>query len=307
MGGGGTDVQQAPTHTQSWGQLEQALAGMAVPEIGGMELAQPEYYGGERLAGMDPNAMTTAQNAMSGMAGGMMDFYDPIYDAAMNRWNQEIAPSVMERFAGMGNAMSGGAASALSREGENLMTDISAQVAPLYQEAIFNMPQLASWEQDARQRPLDIERQQWLEKQPYSNPYAAFGRDVLSGGGANAMENYAEQGTDWASIGGNLGSSAILARGLAKSDRRLKENIEPIENALAKVKDLHGYTFTWKSTGARDAGVIAQEVEGVLPEGVEDISGFKAIRLPALIGLLIEALNELADEVVEIRSSAVLN
>ena len=207
---GGTTVEQAPTHTQSWGQLEQALAGMAVPEIGGMELAQPEYYGGERLAGMDPNAMTTAQNAMSGMAGGMMDFYDPIYDAAMNRWNQEIAPSVMERFAGMGNAMSGGAASALSREGENLMTDISAQVAPLYQEAIFNMPQLASWEQDARQRPLDIERQQWLEKQPYSNPYAAFGRDVLSGGGANAMENYAEQGTDWGGIAGNAAMMALM-------------------------------------------------------------------------------------------------
>jgi hypothetical protein len=257
-----------------------------------MPLAQPEYYGGERLAGIDPNAMATAQNALSGMAGGMMDFYDPIYDAAMNRWNEEIAPSVMERFAGMGNAMSGGAASALSREGENLMTDISAQVAPLYQEAIFNMPQLASWEQDARQRPLDIERQQWLEKQPYSNPYAAFGRDVLSGGGANAMENYAEPQTDWGQIGGTLGAAAIM-----KSDRRLKENITPLKDALAKVKDLHGYTFTWKSTGARDAGVIAQEVEGVLPEGVEDISGFKAIRLPALIGLLIEAVNELAQKI----------
>ena len=294
FGGGGTDVEQAPTHTQSWGQLEQALAGLAVPGIGGMEMAQPEYYGGERQAEMSSDAMLAAQNALSGMAGGSMQFYDPIYQRATQQWNQEIAPNVMERFAGMGNALSGGASSALAREGQNLMTGISAEVAPLYQKAIFEgLPGLATWEQQGRQQPLDVDYQKWFEQQPYASPYVAMGKDIMSGGGANAMENYAEPGTDWGSIGGSLGAAAIM-----KSDRRWKQNFADISGALVKLKKFRGQTYNFKNVpDERRAGLIAQDVQAVLPEAVEERADGLYLRFDGVLALLVNAVNELAEQV----------
>jgi hypothetical protein len=315
FGGGGSDVNQAPTHTQPWGQLEEALINMAAPfqrtprydrqgRITGYTqqraLAQPEYYPGERLAEMDPSALLGAQNAMQGIAGGMMDFYDPIYERAINEWEQEIAPSVMERFAGMGNAMSGGAASALSREGQNLLTGISAEVAPLYQEALFQMPALAGWEQQARQQPLDLQQQLWAEEQnwPQVNPYWNAAQSVLGGGGSQAMESYAEPGTDWGSVGGNLGSAGILAAGLAKSDRRWKENFANIPDALVKLKQLKGQIYNFKNVpDERRAGLIAQDIQAVLPEAVEDRPDGLYIRLDGIVALLVNAVNELAEQI----------
>lgn len=85
------------------------------------------------------------------------------------------------------------------------------------------------------------------------------------------------------------------------SDQKLKTNITQIESALDKVKKLRGVTFDWNelaeekySKVGREAGVIAQEVEEVLPEVVttrED--GIKAVRYEKLVPLLIEAIKEL--------------
>jgi hypothetical protein len=93
----------------------------------------------------------------------------------------------------------------------------------------------------------------------------------------------------------NVGGDVVA---YASSDERLKDNIHAIPNALEKVKKLSGVTFEWNNlsdkTGS-DIGVIAQEVEKVLPEIVvtrED--GYKAVRYEKLIPLLIEAIKELA-------------
>jgi hypothetical protein len=100
------------------------------------------------------------------------------------------------------------------------------------------------------------------------------------------------------------------------SDVRLKENIQPIENALGKLKQLRGVMFDWideivEQRGGEDdyfvrkhdTGVIAQEVEAVLPEVVaERTDGYKAVRYEKLAGLIIQAINELADEVEHIKS-----
>jgi hypothetical protein len=83
-------------------------------------------------------------------------------------------------------------------------------------------------------------------------------------------------------------------------DRKLKTNIVRIADALAKVRRLHGYTYFKR--GEPGAGVIAQEVAPVLPEvvrRVETLSGehggsYLAVDNAGLIGLLIEAVNELA-------------
>ena len=88
----------------------------------------------------------------------------------------------------------------------------------------------------------------------------------------------------------------------SNSDSSLKTNIEKIPNALDKVSKLNGYTFNWneksgKDQTAREAGVIAQEVEAVLPEVVTTRDdGTKAVRYEKLVPLLIEAINDLRAE-----------
>ena len=99
------------------------------------------------------------------------------------------------------------------------------------------------------------------------------------------------------------------------SDERLKENIQVIDAALYKLKKVHGVMFDWTDevieqrggednyfVRKRDTGLIAQEVEQVLPEVVAiRKDGYKAIRYEKMTGLIIQAINELADEVEEIK------
>ena len=87
------------------------------------------------------------------------------------------------------------------------------------------------------------------------------------------------------------------------SDRRHKEDIETILDPLRKVKSLRGVTFKWKDSGQHSLGLIAQEVEGIINECVTtDTNGFKLISYSPLIGLLIEAIKELAKRVDELDS-----
>lgn len=80
------------------------------------------------------------------------------------------------------------------------------------------------------------------------------------------------------------------------SDRRLKDNIAPIQDALAKIVELRGVNFSWTSgarAGQADVGVIAQEVQGVVPEAVRtDASGYLSVDYPKLVPLLIQAVKE---------------
>ena len=93
----------------------------------------------------------------------------------------------------------------------------------------------------------------------------------------------------------------------AYSDIRLKENIEVIPNALEKVQQIRGVTFTrndQKDTEKRHAGVIAQEVEKVLPEVVEynEEEDVKTVSYGNMVGLLIEAIKELKAEVEDLKA-----
>ena len=92
----------------------------------------------------------------------------------------------------------------------------------------------------------------------------------------------------------------------AASDSRLKENITPIENAIDKIKLIGGYEFDWndlsKNSG-HDVGVIAQEIEEVLPELVSTRGdGFKGVKYDKLTALLIQANKELIKRVEELES-----
>ena len=87
------------------------------------------------------------------------------------------------------------------------------------------------------------------------------------------------------------------------SDERLKDNVTPIEDPLAKVISISGNTFNWNSAsqyeGKGDTGVIAQEVEKLDLPGVSTTreDGYKAVRYEKLVPLLIEAIKELSAKV----------
>jgi hypothetical protein len=95
------------------------------------------------------------------------------------------------------------------------------------------------------------------------------------------------------------------------SDRRLKENISNIPNALDKVNQLNGVTFDWteaymKQHGGEDGyfvkkndtGLIAQDVEQVLPEIVRsNKDGYLGVQYDKVVGLLVEAIKELKQEI----------
>jgi hypothetical protein len=93
------------------------------------------------------------------------------------------------------------------------------------------------------------------------------------------------------------------------SDRRWKDNITPIESPLQKLLELGGYEFDWREdkkvhgNKGHDVGVIAQEVEAVLPEAVQTrSSGMKAVRYEKIIPLLIETIKEQQKQIDELKN-----
>lgn len=115
-------------------------------------------------------------------------------------------------------------------------------------------------------------------------------------------------GTPNISVGTITASGAITSTGditaFYSSDAKLKNIIGVIPNALAKVSSIDGVTYTWnelavdKDQTVPEAGVIAQQIQSVLPEIVtEREDGYLAVRYERLVPLLIEAIKELKNEV----------
>ena len=116
---------------------------------------------------------------------------------------------------------------------------------------------------------------------------------------------------------GNISLSSTVGRidasndvvAYSTSDCRLKKYVKPIKNALDKIDKIRGVEFDWKVTDDKmekevhsfeghDVGVLAQEIEEVLPEVVTTRdSGYKAVRYEKIVPLLIQGIKELKDEV----------
>ena len=80
------------------------------------------------------------------------------------------------------------------------------------------------------------------------------------------------------------------------SDKKLKYNVETVENALDTVNSLRGVSFNWKENDRKSYGVIAQELEEFLPDLVSD-GEIKTVNYNGIIGVLIEAVKELKKEI----------
>jgi hypothetical protein len=108
-------------------------------------------------------------------------------------------------------------------------------------------------------------------------------------------------------------SNDIVA--FSTSDKKLKKKIKNIPNALEKISQINGVTFEWKKTDEKmkkevhsneghDVGVIAQEVEKVLPEVViTRDNGYKAVKYEKIIPLLVESIKELKAEIEELKNN----
>lgn len=107
----------------------------------------------------------------------------------------------------------------------------------------------------------------------------------------------------------------ITAFSTTVSDPRLKTDIEPVIDALAKVEQLNGYTFTYKHDGSHSAGVVSTEVADVLPSAVrkskvplvaghDNETEYDIVQYDQLHALLIEAVKELSARVKELENDA---
>jgi hypothetical protein len=110
-------------------------------------------------------------------------------------------------------------------------------------------------------------------------------------------------------------AGSVLANGditaYYTSDQRLKTNLQKIDNALDKVNQLEGITFNWnelavgKNMSVREAGLLAQQVNAVLPEAVTTrTDGYMAVHYEKTIPLLIEAIKELKAEIEQLKMNA---
>ena len=94
------------------------------------------------------------------------------------------------------------------------------------------------------------------------------------------------------------------------SDISLKDNIRPIENALFKVNQIRGVEFDWNEKSheiqqqkGHDVGLIAQEVEKILPEVIQiREDGIKAIAYEKVVPLLVQSIKELTKRVEELEN-----
>jgi len=113
-------------------------------------------------------------------------------------------------------------------------------------------------------------------------------------------------------VTGGIGTSGDIFAGgdvvaYASSDIRLKDNLELISNPLQKINQIGGYSFVWNEEKqdiykGTDYGVIAQEIEEILPELVDTReNGYKAVKYDKLVSLLIEGIKDLSKQVEELK------
>ena len=135
------------------------------------------------------------------------------------------------------------------------------------------------------------------------------GSTIHSGSSGNYQFNSIGVGTAGSTVAGEIRAIGDITA-YYSSDIRLKENIVPIVNALTKVNQISGNTYDWKegyeeihSHKGNDVGVIAQEIEEILPQIVTNRdNGYKAVQYEKIIPLLIEAIKELSVKVKELEN-----
>jgi hypothetical protein len=125
---------------------------------------------------------------------------------------------------------------------------------------------------------------------------------IMSGSHVSASGNITANGT----ISGSLINSSGDIVAFQSSDEQLKDNLTYILNPIEKVKQIGGYEFDWNDKQdiyqGHDIGVVAQEVEKVIPELVrKNSNGYKAVKYEKLVPLLIESIKDQQKQIDELK------
>ena len=124
----------------------------------------------------------------------------------------------------------------------------------------------------------------------------------MTGGGAFTANQTGASSVTVAMSGSFTGDFTASGDVTAYSDDTLKTNVQVIDGALGRVEAIRGVTFDRIEDGSTSTGVIAQELEAVLPEAVKtDETGLKHVAYGNITGLLIEAVKELSAQVAELK------
>lgn len=136
----------------------------------------------------------------------------------------------------------------------------------------------------------------------YSDFGTIYNVDVVSG--SNVITSLSESGN----ITGDLTVTGTVSAGkfVTTSDRRLKEDITPLGDALEKVAKLNGFTYAFINDDKKERhmGLMADEVEQVAPECVStnETSGYKAVAYPNMVALLVESIKDLRAQIEDLKA-----
>ena len=147
----------------------------------------------------------------------------------------------------------------------------------------------------------------WLPSGIDVNGYGRFEDDVRITDGDLVVRNSSNAIVAFIDTSGNGYFTGDVTSAGSTSDERLKENIVPLEKGLAEVEQIKTYTFNYKDRPEDTLpGVIAQEIEQILPEVVYDIEmeddTYKAVRYQQIVPVLIEAIKDLSDKVKDLEN-----
>jgi hypothetical protein len=185
---------------------------------------------------------------------------------------------------------------------EELVTNVIVQNSPIIIDAQLAVQQVGTGNyllSDLDTHKVDgflrfaVSKELQFQETAVSKMHGEAGLVFLDLGGADfkIRDNSSERFTFSRTTGDFITTGDVQAY----SDERLKYDIQPIKNALNKVKELQGSTFyKYVDPTKRNTGLIAQDVMKVLPEAVSiDENGYLAVSYGNIVGLLVEAIKEL--------------
>ena len=146
----------------------------------------------------------------------------------------------------------------------------------------------------------------WFPSGISVNGYGYFTDDIRTNGGDIVVKTGSTIKAFMDQDGNGYFTGDVTTKGNA-SDERLKENIVPLEKGLGTVEQIKTYTFNYKDRPEDTLpGVIAQEIEQILPEVVYDIEmeddTYKAVRYQQIVPVLVNAIKELSDKVKDLEN-----
>lgn len=301
---------------------------------------QPAVFAGERVAGFNPlqtlAQQLTADRALAGdptvqkaqtmlgdtLSGNFLEnpfLSNQIDNAISGAVNQATSQYALGGRLGsgafgtaLGAGITGAAAPILANqyEAERGRMMQAAQMAPtLAQQDFLNLQALS----DVGAQQQSMSQAQIQAQQDFINELNAAQMSKLNA--LATATGLAPSATNSTTTGGQkpgtvdtisqLGSTAALMA-MAFSDERMKENINQIEDPIKKVNMLDGVTFNYKGQPQQSAGLLAQDVERVLPMAVaEQDNGMKAVNYAQVTGLLTEAVKDLSRKVNMLEARAV--